>query len=525
MMFKLVHMKKLLICLMACLGLAMPTLSAGIWNYKNSVQPERVVFKPDYLARITGSLYIDRIEFFADSTVFKCTAYHYPGSNIVVNRDLVIQAGDALIRPVGLHGMEFGKPFRLLRSGRHMFTIVYPSLDSKLTVIDLRELDGQWSIYGIRLDGKRYDRITPDSWLEQNTIYYPGRLKENFSAEPHASHFKGILGGYDADVLQRSFTIENYNEITGVSEDIVVPVAEDGSFEVEIFTRSPKYVNVAFPLDMNMSVLLEPDRMATVYFDRNKILAQRAGAADIYQSAIYNGDELGMINNELQAAYRLWTPADKRPLENVRTLERAMVMLDAIHQEMVEKINSYIEMCAVLPYTRQLLLANEKAEMILAALETEARLTESATKGRALPPVPETYYDFVRVELNDELILFSPVFRQIAQKLSSSRFREVIGLGAPEGDGGVVFCSQPANEIVRRIEKESHAICAYLGVENPPLWWQMMTAMDLASFGRMPRECVERPKGEKVINRLKRSGIITNPAVYGALIDYYKYKQ
>lgn len=516
-------MKKILICFLVCLGIASSAVQAKIWNYKKSGQPERVVFKPDYLARINGSLYIDRIEFFADSTVFKCTAYYYPGSNIIVDRNLVLQAGDALIQPIGLHGMEFGKPFRLLRSGRHMFTVVYPPLDSRLTAIDLRELEGSWSLYGIRLDGERYDRITPDRWLEENTFYYPGNLKKNFNPEPRPARFKGILGGYDARVLQHSFTIENYNEITGVREDLDVLVAEDGSFEIEISTRTPKYVTVGFPLDMNMSVFLEPERTATVYFDRNKILAQRAGAADIYQSAIYNGGELGMINDELQAAYRLWTQSDKQPLVSVRTLERAMVVIDAIHQEMLEKIDSYIGMCAVTPYTRRLLLANEKADMILAALETEARLSENVHRGRALPRVPQGYYDFIR-DLDDELVLFSPRFREIAGKLSTSRFREVVGLDASNDENVAALWTLPENEIVRLLEKEARAVCAWLNADSTPLWWQMMTAMNLASFGRMPRENVGRQKGEKVISGLRRAGIITHPAVYNALNDYYRYK-
>ncbi len=514
-------MKKLIFCLIASIVLAMPEISAKIWGVNMAGQPERVVFKPDYLARLNGSLYIDRIEFFKDSTLVKCTSYYYPGAKITVDRNLVIRCGEKVIKPVALRGMEFGKPFTLLRSGRHMFTVVYPPIDKKEKVADLCEIGGSWSIYGLRLDGERYDRVSPDKWVEENTFYYPGELKNNLIAEPKPAIIKGILGGFDAKVLNDNFTIANYDPITGVEDDYVAVVGEDGSFEVDVPTRSLRYVTLMFPLNMNTQVLLEPGRTSTIYFDRNKILAQRSGAADIYQSAIYDGGELGMINTELQAAYVVWTPSDVMPLEKVKSLKKALLHIDNIHEAMVDKIMSYCEMCAVTPYTQKLLLANEKAGMILALLNTEARLTsEAGVSGRMLPDLPEDYYSFIKQDLDNELIWFAPKFKEVARKLSESRLGEVIGLRYNADDGDVKLSK---DKIVAELVAEANALCSYLGVDTPPVWWQIMTAMKLASFGKMPREKTSAETAKYVLSGLKKNGVIKNAAVYNSLNEYYRY--
>lgn len=513
-------MKNLILCLIACMSFAVSGASAKIWSYnKGGVQPERVVFKPDYLARVKGAFYIDRIEFFADSTIIKCTAYGYPGSNIKVDRDFVIEANGKLMQPIGLHGMKFGEPFTLLRSGRHMFTMVYPAIDKKIKVMNLREIDGLWSLYGIRLDGTRYDRPTGQEWIEANTFYYPGVPEQLFYPEPKAAKFKGIIGGFDPKIFASEFVVQSYNEITGQSEDVIVPINDDGSFETEFMLRAPRFIVAKFPLNMDTRIYLEPERTASVYFDRNKILAQRAGAHDIYQSAIYNGDQLGMINDELQAAYHVWGPNDVRKIEGARTLDKVQHLTALTADEMQDKISSYIEMCAVLPMTERLLWANERGGMIKTLLDAEARINSEAEKQkRRAPEIPVGYFDFVKDDLNNPLLVFSYRFRHIVPLLIKSRFWETIADAGDKNDR-IIGYDFSDNSLLVGIEKQARNLCRYISVDTPPLWWQMMTAMRLTSLAKP--EGVTKAVAITTATALKNKGLITETAIYNAISDFY----
>lgn len=514
-------MKNLILCLVAFVSLAVPGAQAKIWSYSQAgVEPERVVFKPDYLARISGAFYIDRIEFFADSTIVKCTAYGRPGSTITVGRDFVIDAGGKLLQPVDLHGMKFGEPFTLLRSGRHMFTIVYPALSEKIKTINLRELDGSWSLYGVRLDGKRYDRPTGQEWIEANTIYYPGVPDQLFYAEPKAAKFKGIIGGFDSKIFANEFVVQSFNEITGEEENTLVTINEDGSFEADFLMRTPKFITAKFPLNMNTRIYLEPGRTSSVYFDRNKILAQRAGAHDIYQTAIYNGDQLGMINDELQAAYRVWDPSDVRKIESARTFDRVLQLTALTGDEMQQKIYSYIEMCAVLPMSERLLWAKERAGMIYTLLSAEARINSDVEKNnRRMPEIPVGYFDFVKDELNNPLIVFTPRFVKIVPLLVRSRFWDTISSSGDRVSGAIDY-SLYDNSLLAGIEIQAQNLCAYLGVDTPPVWWQIMTAMRLTSLSNS--EGLKKSAALATATSLKKKNLITEDAIYNAIRDYYK---
>ena len=76
--------------------------------------------------------------------------------------------------------------------------------------------------------------------------------------------------------------------------------------------------------------------------------------------------------------------------------------------------------------------------------------------------------------------------------------------------------------IVKSLQDEAQAICRYLEVKYPPLWWQIMIAMRLASFGMMDADNVSADDAAWVIKRLSDSNALTERAVINALKSHYK---
>ena len=78
-----------------------------------------------------------------------------------------------------------------------------------------------------------------------------------------------------------------------------------------------------------------------------------------------------------------------------------------------------------------------------------------------------------------------------------------------------------SNAIVRNMSRKAREINTYLGTEEPPLWWQILRASYLVSYGGMPTDAVEQRDAFEVLKQLKDNGVFTSEAVYDALTNYY----
>ncbi|MDE5554742.1 MAG: hypothetical protein K2J10_06120, partial [Muribaculaceae bacterium] len=344
-------MKKIILALVAVLGIAAIEGEARIWNPKGMSHPDRVVFNPDFMAETSGSLNIDRIEFYKDSTlvVFTANSPHY--RSIKVDRNLTLEVDGNVLIPTKVYGMKFGEVYNLPRWGKQQFIMVYPPVGRKVERMSVVELGGSWNIYGIRLDGGSYKRPTIKEWLESKLVYYNGESKQFIFPEPKTVVFEGFINGYDPNVFKRTFRLNNYNEITGVQEPIDVQIEDDGSFKVELKSYFPKFVMADFPLDMPVKSYLEPGHNLSIYFDRNMILGQRAGNINVWDAAIVNGGDLGIINNQLYASWAVWTPQIMAPLYNVKSLKEAQKIIYRLHNEQVERLKSYAYDFMIFPYS------------------------------------------------------------------------------------------------------------------------------------------------------------------------------
>ena len=177
-------------------------------------------------------------------------------------------------------------------------------------------------------------------------------------------------------------------------------------------------------------------------------------------------------------------------------------------------------MCAVLPMTERLLWANERCGMIETLLAAEARINGDAERqNRRKPEIPVGYFDFVKDDLDNPLIVFSYSFRQIAPLLVKSRFWEIIANSSDKNDN-IVGYSLSDNDLLAGIEKQARNLCSYLSVDTPPMWWQMMTAMRLTSLAKS--DGVTKTSALATAAALKNKGLITEIAIYNAICDFYK---
>ena len=508
-------MKQLIVVIIMLICASSADMCARIWNPKGKAYPDRVVFNPDFMAETSGNLKIDRIEFFKDSTLIVFTASSNYGY-INVDRNLTLDADGKILLPDKVYGMVFGENFKLQRWNKQQFVMVYPPVDRKVKKLSVVQLGGSWSIYGIRLDGGKYDRPTIEEWEETRSVYYAGDPKQFIYPKPKTVVYEGFINGYDPDVFKRTFRLNNYNEITGVQEPIDVEIDDQGYFRIELKSYFPKFVTADFPLNMQVKSFLEPEHNLAIYFDRNMILGQRAGKINVWNAAIVNAGDLGLINNQLYASWAVWTPDIKRPLYEARSLKEAKKIIDRLHKEQVERLKSYAADFMIFPYSEDVIMANEKAGMITTLLEQEKRYNDRE-------PIPYNFYDFIKGDLNDKLIVTSGYFPTLAQLLSESRYREVLGINNVYAYNDLAADGRRV-AIFKTLETEAEALCRYLEVRYPPLWWQVMISMRLASFGLMDADSVSREDAAWVINQLSDCKAITEKAVIDALKSHYQVK-
>ncbi len=517
-------MKKLIIFI-AFISVMVGGLEAKIWNPNRTVNPEQVVFNPDFMASSTKSLKIDRIEFYKDSTVVRFTISNPSSRTIKVDKNLVLEVNGKIISPVGINGLKFGETYRNEGWNKPTFEMIYPPITDKIERLNVLELGGTWNIYGIRMDGQQYKRLTKDEWLGQNSVYYSGRPSRFIYPERRPIVFEGYINGYDPKAFKRSFIIETHNEITGIPEYIEVPIENDGSFRVVLESYFPKFVLARYPLDMEVRFFVEPDHDIKAYYDRDIRLGQFNGTFSTRENAVVHAGDLGMVNDQVLRSMAVWTPRITRSLLSAKNLTDAKRIIDRIHREQVSSLKGYAQSFMTFPYAEKLMLAKEKAGMIYTLLEQERLFkNENRTKDGKMKPIPEGYYDFLKDELNDELVISTKYFPAIVELLNNSRFREVIGMRDAYAYPDQYSEGQKWT-IAGMLKSECQALCDYLGVKTPPLWWQIKSAMTLASGGLMDANSISKEDAQWVMNELKKNNVLTEPAVFDALNKHYGLKQ
>lgn len=480
-------------------GVGLLSLSAAaITTTENKpVNPYKVAINPDYLQRESGSLQVQHIDMFDDCTSLWCTAWGWPGTGIIADKNLMIRVNGNMYEPTDISGLEFGKPFFLQSWGRQDFTIKYPAIPKNAKELDVLETNGNWKIYGLRLDGKRHKRKSADQWYAENALFYPGDLALEQAGTKGKVIIEGVINNYDPKVANNSFIISRTNDCTGMNQDIKVEIKKDGSFKTGVEMNTPRMLTAKFPLGMNMPLFLQPKCNISIYFDGDKILNQRVKRANVNQAAIYNAGKLGMATQEFQNAPAVWNG-----IFMVKPMEEANRVLDSIHNEQVIILNNYIDSYSVSPLGADLLLGNEKAGLIFNKLTCALIGNKNE--------FPHGFYDFIKSDLDEAGVSASKYYVDILRCLHASGFREAIGAEP------LKECS--VDELPGILAAEAKAVREFAGTSETPLWWQKMTGISLASMGRLPVD----GKAVEVLKSLHKTGVLSDQTVYSELCKYYK---
>ena len=555
--------------------------------------PFKTVASPDYLARRDGSLKIKNIEMYKDSTVVTFDAFNYKNRSVTVDSVMAIAADGKTYMPFSVEGAEFGLPIVMDESRTHQFRLVYPPIKKKTRLIDIVVPGNGKVISGVRLDGKNYDRMTSDQWLVNNTVPYPGKLDTLVYDRPHKAVIKGMFTGYDKQMHGDNFLIYNTDEMLDLSKPTVVPIADDGTFEIEIDCYMPKHIFAMIWKYIRRNMYIEPGRELRLFFDFDRLIGQYWGFEN-QRTTIFNGGELGQINEDIICSPEMWGYRCIPELNDSTPLDSAMMMIAQKHEANLDELSKFFVEFKVCSPSRELISNREKAQMVTFIVNTASEAKYTAMYNRKpAPEAPRDMFGFLKNGFDSDAMAvastdghlingmaFSDLDRLIGEEneylfivrdfglaylksrgaeLTADEQKTLDWIDEHEGeemwlgtDSLNMFRSMPfnvarrsglmndykqfndslikdesfkvydlSNAIVRNMSRKAREINTYLGTEEPPLWWQILRASYLVSYGGMPTDAVEQRDAFEVLKQLKDNGVFTSEAVYDALTNYY----
>ena len=545
-------------------------------------KPRKAFDNPDCKAATTSVLKLTRAEFFKDSTRISFDVTFPAGMWINVDTNFVMEINDNVYRPSAVHGLEFGKMFVMPESGVHEFSLVYPGVKGKLSTMSLVERGGTWSLYDIRLDGKRYDRPSPEKWIADNHVDYPGEDATLIYDQPQKSVLRGIIAGYDPRTCGDTFMMYDEDELTSVDRPIVVPVNDDGTFTAELSMRKPKYINVT---------LANHKYYGNYYFEPGRDLSL---FIDLENDKVLFGDELGIINRQLQAAPKFWGYRCIPELADTVPMEQAIEMIEAQHKAYQDVKNEFLNRDDIHPFAKKLVDSEELSGMIFTMLDHDMNLTVHALNKRKLPAAkPDAFWNYIRAYMSNPVFPRTSHYSTMINRLVNTlMFNSPIHVPMEYltiiGDRGLVYlkehgykltdreeqmrawieehdgeehwltldsvnmlnrtvyeaverCSVSAEQeaeidkIVRSYRegpeaygkasarnfiKTAKTVSQFCGTDEPPLWWQIVLASSL-NGSMMSPEKLEQNVSLRLIQQLKDSGAITYAGINNAIYDHY----
>ena len=399
-------MRKLMVCLAAIAVAFSGSVSA------KDVKPVKVIDSPDFKISNTSVITLKRAEFFNDSTRLCFDVEFSPGSWINVDTNLLIEINGEALQPIAAYDIAFGEQFVMPESGQHSFSLTYPAVKGKLSTMDIVENGGSWRIYGIRLDGKKYDRPKADKWEKANRADYTGAPDSMIYSNPQTSVFKGVIVGYDPRIFGTSFLMYDEDDILHIDKPLSVPIGEDGSFETELSMRMPKYILTAIgERNFAHQFYFEPGKDLTVYIDVTTPSTEP-------KNQIHYGGELGSINKQLADAPELWGYKCIPELTDSTLLDEAVAMIEGKRNSYIALRDEFIAGESINPRVKEIVKANEKAGMLQVLLDQAMMLPfSSQRKKRAIPQEPEIFYQYLKEYSADSDLPLSSVYNSLFNRL------------------------------------------------------------------------------------------------------------
>lgn len=529
---------------------------------------------PDCKTNNTSVIKLNRAEFFNDSTRLHFSARFNSGMWIKVDTNFVLEINGGTYQPIASHGIELGKMFVMPESGYSEFSLIYPAVKGKLSTMDLIERGSSWRIYDIRLDGKRYERLSAEKWMADNHADYPGEDNTLIYDNPLKSIFKGVISGYDPRTCGDNIMMYDEDELTSTEKPIAIQINTDGSFETELSMRMPKYINLALGNHSYFKNLyFEPGRNLSVFID-------------LENDKTYYGGELGLINEQLEEAPEFWGYRSIPELTDSVAMDQAIRMIESKHETYQKIKNEFLNRDDIHPFVKKLVNNEELSGMICTMLDHDMTIRFSKKGNQEKPDV---FWKYIRDNMENpifprtsrystiinRMMFINPVnvameyptiigdrgldylknngfkltdeeerlrswieehdgeerwlTRDSVNLINSSPYKVIKRCGGSaehEGKVDELLRNQATSEEgygraeARHVIRTARAIADYYGSENAPLWWQIMKASSLGGSSMSPEKLKQRV-ALHLLSQLKDNSAITYDGIYNALYDFY----
>jgi thiol-disulfide isomerase/thioredoxin len=186
-----------------------------------------VVERPVFDLWSSTTLEIDRIELLDTATVFHIDAYFTPNYWIMIAKETYIRESGSSekLMITGAEGITLGVETFMPESGTMSFKLFFPALDRRVTKIDFMESDCPdcFKIWGIQLLPGAKVEMERVAKVEPTALPDPG-----FDMTP--AKISGRFLGYKEGMTPDKVTVHEDNVLTGSSNEVVLPIAANGSF-------------------------------------------------------------------------------------------------------------------------------------------------------------------------------------------------------------------------------------------------------------------------------------------------------
>ena len=383
-----------------------------------SVYGQKSIENPDTgISRYPGS--ITKIEVLENETLLHLKLKGKPGKAIPAHKDAYIEDFETKtkLKVVKAEGIDLNTKTPIPKTGEINYILHFPKLRATTQAIDFRLEEGKisWFFYAIFLGEKQ--EVVPKAvkdWLSKEVSKSTKKPLENYDTKDffnkNTARLVGYIKGYSPRLGFTTGIIHTTNNITKEDYPLVVPIAENGRFEVDVSLSHPSYFSLKFGKIKWCSVYLEPEQT----------LAVVVGAKDTYLGP------LAEITKNL-SGFRLIRMSSRNFKKHVTTStpDEFKKRQLAIYKRNVAKIEAYLEANTIKPNSKSAILLQHKNEMVNASklIDFESyrkrALKKDSTNLVLKTKVSKTYYDFLEdIDFNAKSLLVLEDFSSFINRLA-----------------------------------------------------------------------------------------------------------
>ncbi|GGD12815.1 TlpA family protein disulfide reductase [Hyunsoonleella pacifica] len=364
---------------------------------------QNIIENPNYgFSSFPGKL--TKIELNETRTVLHFYLKYYPGRSISIPKKTFIQdvKDEEKLFLTKAVGVELGKKIVLPSSGELYYALHFPRLKSDTQIIDFLEGTGSaaWKVYNISLNTKKPIPVPKDInlWINSELSKVTNKPIENYSSSKFfnkkPARIVGYIKGYTSRLKFNSGLIYTGNDITREQYPVVIPIAEDGRFEVDVPLLNPFYTYVVFN-NTTFKVYLEPEQTLGVLIEKD----------------IEFKGPLTKINQDLKGfeLNRRDYPEYRKDLKRL-TPEEFKDKQQHFYNQNLKKLNNYLGKNDVLSKSKillnNLIMLDNAAQLFDFIMDRKNIARKDSTNNVVKVPEKNDYYDFLQdIDFNDQSLL------------------------------------------------------------------------------------------------------------------------